>query len=257
MGKKGRVEIGTSGYQYDHWRGVFYPEDIPKRKWFEYYATRFDTVEINNTFYRLPSAETFEQWHDRAPENFCFTLKYSRYGSHIKHLKDGAETISAYMHAAQRLESKLGPILVQLPPHWKVDPQRLDEFFSAARNHARWKREGLRWDSHAQRWAVEFRDPSWLEDRVYDVLERRGVALCIHDIIKDHPRVVTADWVYLRLHGASDWGNYSPGDLDKMAGEIGAWRARGLDVYAYFNNDAHGYAVANAKDLERRVHAAA
>jgi uncharacterized protein YecE (DUF72 family) len=253
MAHRGRVQIGTSGYQYDHWRGVFYPEDIPKKKWFEYYATKFDTVEMNNTFYRLPSAETFEQWHDRAPDKFCFTLKYSRYGSHIKRLKDGGETISAYMHAAQRLEAKLGPILVQLPPHWHADTERLDEFFAAARNHARWKREGLHWDSRKQRWAAEFRDASWLQDSVYEVLKRHEVALCIHDIIKNHPRVVTADWVYLRLHGANNWGDYSAEDLDAMAAEIAGWRSRGLDVYAYFNNDAQGYAVANATDLIRRV----
>src|SRR5688572_25082964 len=125
---RGKLRIGTSGYQYNHWRGVFYPRDLPKKRWFAYYASHFDTVEINNTFYRLPQGQVFEAWREQAPENFCYALKFSRYSSHLKRLQDAHEPIERFLHRAGELREFLGPILVQLPPHWRPDPDRLAAF---------------------------------------------------------------------------------------------------------------------------------
>jgi uncharacterized protein YecE (DUF72 family) len=233
------LRIGTSGYHYDHWRGVYYPEDLPKGQWFSRYAKDFDTVEINNTFYRLPAATTFEAWRQQAPKGFCYALKFSRYGSHIARLKKPRDTIGKFLRRADRLDECLGPILVQLPPNWRANPDRLAAFLKAApRDH---------------RWAVEFRDARWLCAEVFAILEEHDAALCIHDMIDDHPRLVTARWVYLRFHGNRYSGCYSHQLLTTRAAEIREFLAEGLDVFAYFNNDAQGYAVQNAADLKRYV----
>lgn len=236
---KGTFRVGASGWQYDHWKGVFYPESLRKRDWFAHYAGHFDAVEVNNTFYHLPAAQTFDAWRHQAPSGFCYTLKFSRYGTHLKKLADPAETIGAFVNRAERLGEHLGPILVQLPPHWRANVDRLETFLVEAPGRVRW--------------AVEFRDPSWLCNDVFDVLRRRGAALCIHDLIPDHPRIVTADWVYLRFHGGGDGGDYPHQKLSAKAKRIRDWLASGLDVHAYFNNDAHGYALRNAADLRRYV----
>jgi len=244
--RTGNFRIGTSGYQYDHWRGVLYPEGVPKRRWFETYAETFDTVEINNTFYNLPKAETFEAWRGRAPTGFRYVLKYSRYGSHMKRLKDPGGPqghVARFLERADRLGECLGPILVQLPPGWNADPERLEAFLDAAP------------DDH--RWAVEFRDPDWFRDEVWEVLRRHDAALVIHDMLRRHPREVTADWVYLRFHGPSDelpyGGTYSPQALSGAARRVKRHLAEGRDVYAYFNNDAEGHAVRDALALRRYV----
>lgn len=234
------VFIGTSGYQYNHWKGFFYPSDLPKQQWFDYYARHFDTVEINNTFYRLPEAHTFETWREQAPPGFCYSVKFSRFGTHLKHLKDPRSTIGLYLERAGRLQDSLGPTLVQLPPRWKPDPARLNAFLDEALDARPRKR-----------WTVEFRHPDWLCDEVYAILERHDAALCIHDMIADHPRRLTADWTYLRFHGGHYDGDYSHQFLSAEARRISAWLDQGLDVYAYFNNDLHGHAVHNAADLKR------
>ena len=236
---RGTLRIGTSGYHYDHWKGLFYPENIPKAEWFSYYAKNFDTVEINNTFYRLPSPSAFDAWKVQAPNGFCYALKFSRYGSHLLRLKKPRATIGKYLRRADRLGKFLGPILVQLPPNWKVNPARLDAFLKAApKDH---------------RWAVEFRDPSWLCEEVFTLLRRHRAALCIHDRIENHPRVLTAGWTYLRFHGDRYRGSYSRQFLTAQAAEIEEYLTRKLDVFAYFNNDAEGWAVRNARDLRRYV----
>ncbi|MFO7899698.1 MAG: DUF72 domain-containing protein [Planctomycetota bacterium] len=234
---KTELRIGTSGYQYDHWSGVFYPSDLRKDDWFEFFAGRFDTVEINNTFYHLPEESTFDSWRERAPKGFCYVLKFSRYGTHLKHLKDPEDSIGLFLKRAERLGPFLGPILVQLRPNWRVNVDRLAGFLEAAPKR--------------RRWAVEFRDPSWLCPPIYDLLREHNAALCLHDMIPDHPRLVTADWIYLRFHGAGDGGDYSHQALSGAARRIERHLAAGRDVFAYFNNDAHGYAVANASDLRR------
>ena len=237
--KRGRLRIGTSGYQYDHWRGVFYPTGLPKARWFDHYCRAFDTVEINNTFYGLPRRETFEAWHDQAPQGFCYALKFSRYGSHLKHLKDPERSLDAFLPRADVLATHLGPILVQLPPRWSLDRGRLEDF--------------LRATPSCYRWVLEFRDPSWLCSPVYQLLREHDAALCVHDMIEDHPRFATADWVYFRFHGDHYQGSYSSQYLTARAREIRAHLRAGRDVYAYFNNDAEGHAVRNAETLRKYI----
>jgi uncharacterized protein YecE (DUF72 family) len=236
---QGQFRIGTSGYQYKHWRGLFYPRDLPGRAWFAYYARHFDTVEINNTFYGLPAAETFSAWRRQAPPGFVYVLKFSRYGSHLKRLKDPRATIKNFLQPARRLGKFLGPILVQLPPNWRVDADRLAGFLRVA--------------PRSVRWALEFRDPSWLCEEIFFVLQSHNAALCIHDMIKDHPRRLTADWAYLRFHGQHYGGSYAPEALAAEAEWINQQLSAGRDVFAYFNNDAQGHAVGNAADLRSCV----
>src|SRR5262249_17955606 len=150
--------VGTSGYRYDHWQPVFYPPSLGKQRWFSYYANHFDTVEINNTFYRLPPAETFAKWRAAAPPGFCFALKFSCYATESRRLRNPDNLIGTFLGRARELGDSLGPILVQLPPGWNANPGRLEEFLAAA--------------PPAQRWAFEFRDPRWLCDEVYAVLHK-------------------------------------------------------------------------------------
>jgi uncharacterized protein YecE (DUF72 family) len=242
MRNSGKLRIGTSGFHYKHWRGIFYPDGLATSRWFSYYAQRFDTVEINNTFYPLPSAAAFDGWKKQAPPGFLYALKFNRYGSHWMRLKNARSTIGNFFNVAKRLKESLGPILVQLPPRWNADPQRLEDFLTTA--------------PRSLRWAVEFRDPSWLCDEIYRILERHQSALCIHDMIQDHPRVMTAGWTYLRFHGNHYAGTYSPQKLSAEAKWIKQQLARGLDVFAYFNNDAQGVAVENAAELKSYVKSA-
>lgn len=239
----GEWRVGTSGYQYRHWRERFYPGKLPQARWFEYYARHFDTVEINNTFYHVPPAEVFARWRDATPAGFRYALKYSRFGSHMKHLKDPADHLAYFLERVEPLGPALGPILLQLPPRWRIDVARLDDFLAAApRRH---------------RWAVELREPSWLHEEVYAVLRARRAALCLHDLLPGLPRLLTTGWTYLRFHGPEDGRKYarrySPQALSATARRVRAWRADGIDVYAYFNNDHAAYAVENARMLRRYV----
>jgi uncharacterized protein YecE (DUF72 family) len=235
-GREGTLRVGTSGWQYPHWRGIFYPRGLAVRSWFDHYAGVFDTVEVNNTFYRLPEAHTFDAWRVQAPPGFVYALKFSRYATHLRRLLDPAESIGLFMERAERLGAHLGPILVQLPPRWRCDAGRLDRFLDEA--------------PRSRRFAVELRDSSWLCPEVYEVLRRHRAALCIHDLIAGHPERLTADWVYRRFHGGSG-GCYSPQKLAAVARALRRHLGGGLDVYAFFNNDAHGWAVANARALRR------
>jgi len=238
----GKAYIGTSGFTYEHWRDVFYPPDVPQKRWLEFYAQHFETTELNNTFYAMPRPNVCLGWRERTPEGFCFAVKLNRLITHRKRLADSSGLLDRYLHAAGNLGEKLGPILVQLPPHWHANPQRLDEFLGICpRRH---------------RWAVEFRDETWLCEEVFEILRKHNAALCIHDIIADHPWVVTADWLYLRYHGSGGAvyaGDYPANYLNEQAHRIGQELHAGRDVYAYFNNDALGYAVRNALDLKRLV----
>jgi uncharacterized protein YecE (DUF72 family) len=233
--RHGSFRVGTSGYEYNHWRGLLYPEDLPKRKWLSRFVEEFDTVEINNSFYHLPLATSFERWRDTAPPGFVFALKFSRYGTHLKHLREPHSSLDPFLERATLLRGKLGPILVQLPPSWQIDAERLDAFLAAA--------------PRAIRWTVEFRHRSWLVDEVYAILERHGAALCIHDRLADHPWRLTADWMYMRYHGGNYDGRYSAqrlsADAERLARELRA----GRDVYVYFNNDLGGHAVVNARQM--------
>lgn len=233
--RRPRLYVGTSGYQYRHWRTRFYPHGLPQKEWFNFYARHFDCVEINATYYRLPSEETFAQWHETAPRGFRYVLKYSRFGSHLKHLKDPSEHVDLFLARAAPLKGLLAGILVQLPPQWKPDLDRLDEFLSYC--------------PRRYRWTIEFRNQEWLMEKTFDLLRRHGAGLCIHDLLPDHPREVTSGWVYQRFHGRDYGGNYSDAYLAQEAQAVRGWLTQGLDVYAFFNNDRDGHALGNAMTL--------
>lgn len=237
----GSYRIGTSGYVYNHWRGDFYPKKMTQKDWFEHYAAHFATVEINNSFYRSPSPDTFAQWRARAPKGFVYAVKYSRFGSHMKRLLDPEQHMARFLVSALELRETLGPVLVQLPPNWGADPERLDAFLRVAPKKLRW--------------ALEFRDASWLYEAVYAVLRRHNAALVIHDLLPDHPEVRTADWCYRRYHGQNYGGSYTPQYLGAHARMMAADLDAGRDVYAYFNNDVGGHAVRNALALRRYLDA--
>jgi uncharacterized protein YecE (DUF72 family) len=236
MPRPGALRVGTSGFHYVWWRGRFYPPSLPTESWFDYYAGFFDTVEINNSFYRLPEASTFRAWRERAPRGFVHAVKFSKFGSHNKKLLDPEATIGLFLERATELREHLGPILVQLPPNWRADVGRLDAFLAAApRTH---------------RWAIELRDPSWIGARTWRVLERHGAALCLHDRIEGQPWRTTTDWTYLRYHGpAGERGRYTSTFLRNETRRVRRELERGHDVYAYFNNDFNAYAIENALEL--------
>jgi uncharacterized protein YecE (DUF72 family) len=238
-----RLRIGTSGFEYDDWRGRFYPTELPPPDRLRYYADRFSTVELNTTFYGLPEGRTVRRWRGSVSDDFVFAVKLSRYGTHLKRLGDPQDWLARFEQAVSPLGPTLGPVLVQLPPRWHRAPERLNAF--------------LRTTPDDWRIAVEVRDPDWLHRSVYDVLRRHGAALCIHDLLEDHPRIATADFVYLRFHGPDRRqkysGSYGPRALSGAARRIRRHLHDGLDVYAYLNNDICGHAVGNALDLARYV----
>ena len=208
---------------------------------FRFYSLHFDTVELNNTFYRLPKLETFESWRDNSPDSFLYAVKASRFITHMKKLKDPESSTAKFFDGAERLGEKLGPILFQLPPHWRVDIERLQDFLAALpREH---------------RYVIESRDESWLVQQVYDVLRKFNVAFCIHDLANiQTPLEVTADFTYIRFHGpgaAKYHGSYSAWALKEWAERIGQWRNSNVDSYVYFNNDIGGQAITNAQTLKQ------
>jgi uncharacterized protein YecE (DUF72 family) len=222
---QGRLRVGTSGWVYRPWRGTFYPEGLRQKDWFKFYAERFDTAEINATFYRLPSQAAVAAWREAAPPDFQFAWKASRYITQAKKLRDAEAPLARVFAPMDALGSKRGPALFQLPPQLRLDLPRLESFLELLPDG---------------RHTVEFRHPSWYVDAVFEVLARRDVALCISD---HHdapaPWVRTASFVYVRGHGPGGHydGSYSDPELAGWAGHISAWRRQGLDVYAYFDND--------------------
>lgn len=235
----GKIHIGTSGWHYQHWIGLFYPKETSAKEMFAYYAKHFDTVEINNTFYRLPSANTFDAWRDNSPANFQYAVKASRFITHMKKLKDPESSSEKFFLAAEHLEQKLGPILFQLPPRWKFDAARLADFLEVLPAH--------------HRYVVEFRDESWLVPEAFSLLRKHNVAFCIHDLGQmQTPLEITADFTYLRFHGpgrAKYCGSYSKTELSQWARRIRDFRRDLSAVYVYFNNDVGGWAVKNARTL--------
>ena len=242
--RAGRVRVGCSGWVYRDWRGTVYPEDLPQRRWFESYAARFDTVELNSTFYRLPTTAAVDRWAEQAPPGFVFAAKLGAFCTHRMKLRDASSWLPNHLDRVRRLGPALGPTLVQLPPRWRRDVGRLDEFLSLA--------------PRTVRWAVELRDPSWLHDDVYAVLERHRAALCVHDLLDGHPWVQTTDWMYLRFHGPDARnqkyvGRYGGRRLWRTAERLATWADAGFDAYAYFNNDFDGAAVADATWFRDRI----
>jgi uncharacterized protein YecE (DUF72 family) len=234
------ARVGCSGWQYKHWRGDFYPADVPTARWFEYYAARFDTVEINNTFYRLPEEATFRRWAERAPTRFLFAVKASRFLTHMKKLKDPEEPLDRLFSRMRPLTRHLGPVLYQLPPGWKLDLGRLEHFLQVL--------------PQGVRHVLEFREPSWYADGVSRLLERHRVSRCLHDMkgsATGMERVGPA--VYVRFHGAGGTytGAYPEDRLARWAEWLNQQRRNGAEVYAYFNNDVGGHAPRDAVTLRR------
>ncbi len=241
---RGRARIGCSGYVYPDWRGIVYPKVSRTADWFSIYASRFDTVELNTTFYRLPTTSAVEQWAVQAPPGFLYAAKLGAFGTHRKKLRDAAGWLPNHVDRVRRLGNALGPNLVQLPPRWKRNTERIDEFLTLAPADIRW--------------AVELRDPSWIHDDVFAVLERHGAALCIHDLLPRHPWLLTTSWTYIRFHGPDAQahpyhGRYGGRRLGRASRTIRAWLDAGTDVFAYFNNDFDGHAVVDAEWLRRSV----
>ena len=238
------LRIGCSGWNYAHWRaGVFYPPRLPQRDWLAYYAERFDTVELNTTFYRLPQAAVVARWVSETPPWFSFAVKISRYITHVKRLAEVSEHLPLLYERIEPLlrSPKLGPLLWQLPPNYRYDPDRLGRTL-----------EHLH-DGH--RHAFEFRHPSWFRTETYSLLREHGAAL----VIADRPSVttfqtdeLTTDFTYVRFHAGTRGrnGNYSRNELSDWASRLDRW-SKSVDVFAYFNNDWEGYAIDNAIFLKR------
>ncbi len=232
--------IGTSGWHYDHWRDRFYPQTLTKAKWLEFYARHFTTVEVNNTFYRLPSETAFTTWHDSSPANFTFAVKVSRFITHIKRLRNSEEAVDNFITRAKILGEKLGPLLYQLPPNMHRNDEVLESFLSTL--------------PQGMKHVFEFRHQSWLEDKVFEILQRHNVGFCVFDMPSvSCPLVATADFGYIRFHGSTGlyFSCYSDEELADWAKRL-ANLARNLKaIYIYFNNDAEAFAVRNAITLRR------
>jgi uncharacterized protein YecE (DUF72 family) len=234
--------IGTSGWVYPHWRDVFYPPKLPQSKWLEFYTRYFSTVELNNSFYRLPSEQVFSNWRATSPEGFRYAVKVSRFITHIKRLKDVAEPIETFLQRARHLNEKLGPLLYQLPPNMHRNDERLENFLPLLP-------KGLR---HV----IEFRHHSWLDEEVFDILRRHNIGFCVFDMPGlPCPLLATADFAYIRFHGSTGlyFSCYSDEELEEWARSISVL-ANYLDtVYIYFNNDAEGFAIKNAQTMAERL----
>jgi uncharacterized protein YecE (DUF72 family) len=237
------IRIGTSGYHYKHWIGPFYPSKTSPSQMLEHYVHHFDTLELNNSFYRLPTADAFAAWRDATPRNFVFAVKASRFITHNKKLKDPENALDNLLPRAEHLGRKLGPVLFQLPPRWKVNVARLEALLEILpRKH---------------RYAFEFRETSWMNNDVLRALRRHNAAFCIYELAGYHsPCEITADFAYIRLHGPGEGkyqGSYSTVRLRRWARQIEQWSCKLKAIYVYFDNDQFGYAARNALTLRKIV----
>ena len=243
------LRIGCSGWQYKHWRGLFYPPGLPQSRWLEYYAERFSTVEINNTFYRLPRPETFSAWAARVPSSFAYAVKASRFLTHLKKLKDPEAPLELLLKRVRRLKRTLGPVLYQLPPRWPFNPERLRGFVEAL----------PRGFTHV----MEFRDPSWYNEEAFGILARRHVALCLHDMAGSASMDLAAGAtlpeiagpvVYCRFHGPRKYSGRYPDDMiERSAAWLAELAQSDKAIYVYFNNDAGGHAPRDAARLRAAI----
>jgi uncharacterized protein YecE (DUF72 family) len=233
-----RVRVGTSGWEYRHWVGTFYPRDLPRERRLEFYAEHFDTVELNNSFYRLPEADDFGAWARRVPDGFAFAVKASRYLTHLRRLREPREPLDRLWSRARRLDDRLGPMLYQLPPRWRPNYDRLAAFLAAI--------------PPDREQAIEIRDRRWYGRQLNALLTDAEVGLCLHDMAGSAPRPErVGPLVYVRFHGsgARYGGAYSPQRLTAWAERMARWAHEGWPVWAYFNNDIGGHAVRDADRL--------
>ena len=232
--------IGTSGWHYDHWQDRFYPRKLTKVKWLQFYGGHFTTVEINNTFYRLPRETAFTTWYDSSPANFIFAVKISRFITHIKRLKNCEGAVENFISRARILGDKLGPLLYQLPPNMHRSDEVLESFLSTL--------------PQGMKPVFEFRHKSWLEDKVFDILHRHNVGFCVFDMPDlSCPLIATADFAYIRFHGSTGlyYSSYSDKELTDWAKRLANLASTFKTMYIYFNNDAEAFAVKNAITLRR------
>lgn len=237
-----KIHVGTCGWHYDHWRGPFYPDRIPAEEMLSFYQKHFRTAEINNSFYRLPQKKTLQIWKETVPAGFLFAMKGSRYITHMKKLKDPSIAVPPFLEAARVLGEKLGPLLFQLPPHWHYDPDRLAEFLQSLPS--------------GFRYAFEFRDPSWFTNATYETLARWNAAFCIYHLAgRISPKEVTADFIYVRLHGPAKayQGQYDMETLAGWAGAFSTWQGEHKEIFCYFDNDQAGYAARDALELQKII----
>jgi uncharacterized protein YecE (DUF72 family) len=239
MEKHALIKIGTSGYHYKHWLNTFYPSGTKMEGQLAYYCLVFDTVEINNSFYKLPAIHTVKDWKESVPGNFLFAAKASRYITHVKRLHVTKAAISQFIKRVAYLGEHLGPILFQLPPRWKCNLERLKAFLGRL--------------PEGYRYVFEFRDPDWYRPEVYDLLSSYNCAFCIYQLAgHQSPKEITADFIYIRLHGPGQnkyQGSYTDGQLNEWAKQCLAWQKQHKDIYIYFDNDQKGYAALNAQRL--------
>lgn len=236
------IRIGTSGWYYEHWRELFYPVDLLKSKWFEYYARYFNTVEINNTFYHLPKENSIQRWYKNAPKEFLYAVKANRYITHIQKLKDTSESLKHFFDRINILKGKLGPVLYQLPPNLHIDLKRLEAFIKLLP-----KRKTS---------VFEFRHISWYCDDTFKLLKKFKAGFCIHDMPgKESPRVVTSDIIYIRFHGTADRysGSYPKSQLQDWVKWLKEKAENSRSICIYFNNDYHAHAIKNAKQLKEMI----
>ena len=235
-----RYFIGTSGWHYDDWRGRFYPDKLPKSRWLEFYTGHFPTVELNNTFYRLPSKKAVTNWHDTSPSGFVFSVKVSRLITHVKKLKDTNESLANFMSRSSLLKEKLGPLLYQLPPGMQRDDEILTGFL-----------QGL---PKGYKYVIEFRHQSWLTDEVFRILRQYNTGLCVFDMPDlSCPLLATADFAYIRFHGRDSLYSscYTENELAEWANRIAGLSEDLESVYIYFNNDVSGYALKNTVTIRK------
>lgn len=240
--QRDKIHIGTSGWHYTHWKGSFYPQDLPERDFLAFYGRHFQTAEINNTFYRLPDTKTIGGWLDQTAKDFLFSVKASRYITHMKKLKDPQEPLAAFLGAVTALKRKLGPILFQLPPRWHFNPERLQTFLELLPGN--------------YRYVFEFRDESWFRAECYDILSRHQAAFCLYELAgRLSPKEITADFIYVRLHGPGGAykGQYDASALSGWAGAFSAWLRKGKEIFCYFDNDEAGYAAQDAIRLQEML----
>ena len=230
--------IGCSGWHYEHWRGMYYPEELSKPKWLSFYAQQFNTVELNNSFYRLPSEKAFGTWRESTPDDFIFAVKVSRFITHIKRLRSLGPAVEDFLVRASLLGQKLGPLLYQLPPSMKRNDELLQGFLSSL--------------PPKYQHVIEFRHKSWIDGAVFDILRRHNVGLCIFDMPGfSCPLVATSDFAYIRFHGSEGLYSscYSDEELSRWAEDIARLGQKVKASYIYFNNDAQAFAVENAMKL--------
>ncbi len=234
--------IGCSGWYYASWRGVFYPPELSPSLWLDFYSDHFDTVEINSSFYRLPSETAVAHWGRSTPDRFVFSPKASRHLTHMAKLQDSGTGLVSFLEHFSPLEKKLGPILFQLPPYWKQNAERLEFFLKSLPS--------------GYRYAFEMRNPGWHNDRIYALLEAYGAAFCIFDLAGFRsPVVLTAEFAYIRLHGPGPvpyTGSYSTGCLQDLAERILDWQSTRA-IYVYFNNDRDACSIQNAMALKKML----